>query len=302
MKRYMLFIAVLLNAVWASAQYSGSGNGTESSPYLIYNTTQLYQMNNFLGSDHAGVVFKLMKDLDLSDFINDNFPSQGWSPVGVEATPFQGKFYGNNHTLSGLWINRTSINNVGFFGYVSGAEIKDLTIESTYVYGSSNVGTLVGYATGSTITNCHVSGTGSETVKGAYVGGVAGYILGSTSMMNCSFNGECVKSTANDSYAGGFVGYAKSSTLTNCDATTKVIAKAYTGGIAGWASEVTLSNCNAKGDITATANTGGICGCIAGTSSLSDCKSEGDIVADTYVAGVVGTLNAASSVTFTNTH
>ena len=302
MKRYMLFIAVLLNAVWASAQYSGSGNGTESSPYLIYNTTQLYQMNNFLGSDHAGVVFKLMKDLDLSDFINDNFPSQGWSPIGVETTPFQGKFYGNNHTLSGLWINRTSINNVGFFGYVSGAEIKDLTIESTYVYGSSNVGTLVGYATGSTITNCHVSGTGSETVKGAYVGGVAGYILSSTSMMNCSFNGNCVKSAANDSYAGGFVGYAQESILTNCNATTKVIAKAYTGGIAGYASKVTLSNCNAKGDITATANTGGICGCIAGTSSLSDCKSEGDIVADTYVAGVVGTLNAASSVTFTNTH
>lgn len=303
MKRYLLFLATLLNAVWASAQYSGSGNGTESSPYLIYNTTQLYQMNNFLGSDHAGVVFKLMKDLDLSDFINDNFPSQGWSPIGVEATPFQGKFYGNNHTLSGLWINRTSINNVGFFGYVSGAEIKDLTIESDYVHGSFYVGTLVGYAIGSTITNCHVSGTGAKTVKGGYVGGVAGYITGSTSMTDCSFNGNCVKSTASDSYAGGFVGYAESSTLTNCDATTtNIIAKAYTGGIAGWASEVTLSNCKAKCDIASTANTGGICGCIGGTSSLSDCKSEGDIVADTYVAGVVGTLNAGSSVTFTNTH
>ena len=126
MKRYLLFLATLLNAVWASAQYSGSGNGTESSPYLIYNETQLYQMNNFLGEDYAGVVFKLMKDLDLSDFINENFPSQGWSPIGVESTPFQGKFYGNNHTLKGLWINRTSTNNVGFFGYVSGAEIKDL--------------------------------------------------------------------------------------------------------------------------------------------------------------------------------
>ena len=188
MKRYLLFLATLLNAVWASAQYSGSGNGTENSPYLIYNATQLYQMNNFLGEDYAGVVFKLMKDLDLSDFINDNFPSQGWLPVGVESTPFQGKFYGNNHTLKGLWINRTSTNNVGFFGYVSGAEIKDLNIESTYVYGSSNVGTLVGYSTGTTISNCHITGTANETVKGAYVGGVAGYIVGSTSITDCSFN------------------------------------------------------------------------------------------------------------------
>ncbi len=302
MKRYILTLAVLLNAVWASAQYSGSGNGTESSPYLIYNETQLYQMNNFLGEDYAGVVFKLMKDLDLSDFINENFPSQGWSPIGVESTPFQGKFYGNNHTLKGLWINRTSTNNVGFFGYVSGAEIKDLNIESTYVYGLSNVGTLVGYAAGTTISNCHVTGTANETVKGAYVGGVAGYIVGSTSMTDCSFNGVCVKSMASYSYAGGFVGYTESSIFNNCDATTQINAKSYTGGIAGWASEVTFSNCDAKGDITATANTGGICGCIALVSSLSDCRYEGDILANTYVAGVAGTLNAGSSVTFTNSH
>ena len=275
MKRYLLFLATLLNAVWASAQYSGSGNGTESSPYLIYNTTQLYQMNNFLGEDYAGVVFKLMKDLDLSDFINDNFPSQGWLPVGVESTPFQGKFYGNNHTLKGLWINRTSTNNVGFFGYVSGAEIKDLNIESTYVYGSSNVGTLVGYSTGTTISNCHITGTANETVKGAYVGGVAGYIIGSTSMIDCSFNGVCVKSMASYSYAGGLVGYLDTSTLNNCNVKTKVDAKT---------------------------NTGGMCGSISGTSSLSDCKYEGEIIANTNVAGIVGTLNLLSYVTFTNSH
>ena len=275
MKRYILTLAVLLNAVWASAQYSGSGNGTESSPYLIYNETQLYQMNNFLGEDYAGVVFKLMKDLDLSDFINDNFPSQGWSPIGVESTPFQGKFYGNNHTLKGLWINRTSTNNVGFFGYVSGAEIKDLNIESTYVYGSSNVGTLVGYSTGTTISNCHITGTANETVKGAYVGGVAGYIIGSTSMIDCSFNGVCVKSTASDSYAGGLVGYLDTSTLNNCNVKTKVDAKT---------------------------NTGGMCGSISGTSSLSDCKYEGEIIANTNVAGIVGTLKPLSYVSFTNSH
>ncbi len=302
MKRYLLFVAVLLNAVWASAQYSGSGNGTESDPYLIFNETQLYQMNNFLGDQNAGVVFKLMKDLDLSEFISDNFPSEGWMPVGVESTPFKCKFYGNSHKISGLWINRTSTNNVGFFGYTSEATIQNLTIEATYVKGSAHVGILVGYANGSQITDCHVSGSSSETVTGSYVGGVAGYILGSTTMTECSFEGLCVKSSESDSYAGGFVGYAASSTLYNCDATTNVSAKSTTGGICGSATEVELTDCDAKGNITSSNTTGGICGYIAGTSSISSCRYDGDIVADTYVAGVAGFLNEGSSVTFTNSH
>lgn len=292
----------MFNTMLASAQYSGSGNGTEDDPYLIYNETQLYQMNNFLGSDNAGVVFKLMKDLDLSEFISDNFPSEGWIPVGVESTPFQGKFCGNNHTLSGLWINRTSTNNVGFFGYVSGATIKDLSIKSTFVFGASHVGTLIGYATGTTISNCHVTGTGSETVKGAYVGGVAGYILGATSITNSDFEGVCVKSNSANSYAGGFVGYASSSTLSNCDATTKVAANMYTGGIIGQANAMTLSGCDAKGNITATSNTGGICGHMQETSTLTNCKYEGDISANTNVAGVAGTLAEGACVTFSNSH
>ncbi|MDO4991640.1 MAG: GLUG motif-containing protein, partial [Prevotellaceae bacterium] len=275
MKRYVLFLAALLNVIWASAQYSGSGNGTETDPYLIYNTTQLYQMNNFLGSNNAGVVFKLMKDLDLSEFINDNFPSQGWSPIGVETAPFQGKFYGNNHTLSGLWINRNSTNNVGLFGYVGKATIRDLKIESTYVYGSSNVGTLVGYATGATISNCHISGKNVETVKGTYVGGLAGYILGSTTITDCRFEGSCIKSSTADSYAGGFVGYADQSTITSCIANT---------------------------NINANANTGGICGCISGRSTVENCNYEGGITANTNVGGIVGTLNILSEVRFKDSH
>ena len=95
MKRYLLFFACMLSTIWASAQYSGSGNGTENDPYLIYNETQLYQMSNFLGQE--GVVFKLMKDLDLTNFIAENFPSEGWTPVGVESSHYKGKFLGNNH-------------------------------------------------------------------------------------------------------------------------------------------------------------------------------------------------------------
>ena len=302
MKRYLFLFAVLLNTLWVSAQYSGSGNGTENDPYLIYNETQLYQMNNFLGSSHAGVVFKLMKDLDLTEFISENFPSEGWMAVGVESSPFQGKFYGNNHTLSGLWISRSSTNHVGLFGYISGATIKDLNIESTNVLGETYVGTLVGYATESNISNCHATGTGSETVTGVYVGGLAGYIGESATVSNCSFEGVCVKSTESSSYAGGLVGSASLSTLSNCNASTSINAQSYVGGIAGFATQMAITDCNSEGDISATSNAGGVFGQTFGTSSITNCRYQGNITANTHVGGIGGNISEGSSITFTNSH
>ena len=88
MKRLFNFAAMFLCCVATTfAQYSGSGNGTEDDPYLIYNENQLSQVSNFL--NQKGVVFKLMKDLDLTSWIAENNPSQGWLPIGVESTPLK---------------------------------------------------------------------------------------------------------------------------------------------------------------------------------------------------------------------
>ena len=73
MKRLLFTFACLLHVAWAAAQFSGSGSGTESDPYLIFNETQLSQMGNFLNQE--GVVFRLMKDLNLTTFISENSPS-----------------------------------------------------------------------------------------------------------------------------------------------------------------------------------------------------------------------------------
>ena len=51
-----MFLCSILTAL---AQFSGSGNGTEKSPYLIFNVTQLSQISNFGGQ--SGIVFRLMK-------------------------------------------------------------------------------------------------------------------------------------------------------------------------------------------------------------------------------------------------
>ena len=80
MKRLIIFAAFFIcSLLMTFAQYSGSGNGTEDDPYLIYNVTQFYQMSNFL--NQPDVVFSLKKDLNLTDWIDENSPTEGWQPI-----------------------------------------------------------------------------------------------------------------------------------------------------------------------------------------------------------------------------
>ena len=173
MKKYLFLIAAMLNTVVAFAQFSGSGTGTESDPYLIYNENQLAQLGNFLNQE--GVYFRLQKDLDMTDWIAENNPGQGWMPVGVSSSPFMGIFDGNNHKISGIFINRSSTDYVGFFGYISSATITNLTVEYSSIKGDEKVGGLAGYAGSSTITGCNVVVTANDAITGnSHTGGLVG--------------------------------------------------------------------------------------------------------------------------------
>lgn len=297
MKRYLMFLAVMLNAVWASAQYSGSGNGTESDPYLIYNETQLYQMSNYLNQD--GVVFKLMKDLDLTEFISENFPSEGWTPVGVETSHFKGKFYGNNHTVSGLFINKPSINNVGFFGYVEGATIQDLKLKGSSIRGGISTGSICGHAINSTISNCNVVLTSFLEGK-TYTGGFVGFI-GSSTIKECS--SEATIALMGASSCGGFCGYSESSAFRNCTFEGNVSGGTdKLGGFVGEIEATDFTNCSSNGNTTGETNIGGFVGFVSTTCQLNKCSSIGNISGMTSVAGLAGTLNAGSSVSFSSCH
>jgi uncharacterized protein YjdB len=292
MKRLLTSLAVLLGSLLTTfAQYSGSGNGTEDDPYLIYNENQLSQMVNFLNQE--GVVFKLMKDLNLSNWIAENNPSQGWLPIGVESTPFKGKFYGNNHKITGLTINRTSTNNVGFFGYVTNATISDLTIEGTAVSGAENVGAMVGYINESTVTNCHVVMTETIGVSGTTrVGGFVGKAENGGVFSDGSFSGDVV---GTNNHTSGFIGYAIGLTLSNINVKGTISGQSYTGGITGCSENSVFNNCRYEGELTGSQNVGGIVGAlIKSTSSFSSCFSKGAITATgDYCGGIVGVSQGA---------
>ena len=298
MKRFLLLGALFLCSVLTTfAQYSGSGSGTESDPYLIFYADQLNQVRNFLNKD--GVYFKLMSDIDLTDWIEENNPSNGWQPVGVSSSAFKGIFDGNNHTISGLTINRPSTENVGFFGYIDAATIKNLTVKGN-VEGGTHVGGICGAAGTATFSNCHFIQKGYFGVKAKVkdAGGIIGYLSAKLTMSNCSFNGDIQGS---DGSYGGLVGCCASSvTLSNSQAKGNISAGGCVGGLIGYADGTLDVASNAyNGKIIGTGlYTGGIVGYIYTKEqvSLQSCIATATVQGNDNVGGVVGYIYAKDQV------
>lgn len=138
--------------------------GSESNPYIIGTRDQLVTLSNIVrgatnatNSQYTSDVYKYVKGTIASYGgayfkLARSIASIGnITPIGTISNVFAATFDGNNNNLSGLNISVAG-NNVGLFGYISGATIKNLTVNGS-VKGSSNVGGVVGYALNSTIEN-----------------------------------------------------------------------------------------------------------------------------------------------------
>lgn len=152
--------------------------GSESNPYIIGTRDQLVTLSNIVRgatnatnswytsdvykyvkgtiASYGGAYFKLARSLTSIGNI---------TPIGTSSNVFSATFDGNNNTISGLNISVAG-NNVGLFGYISGATIKYLTVNGS-VKGSSNVGGVVGYALNSTIEDVTNNASISSTYKDA---------------------------------------------------------------------------------------------------------------------------------------
>lgn len=264
MKRFVLTaICVLASAYCALAQFSGAGSGTRSDPYRIFNADQLNQVRNFLND--GDVCFSLEADIDMTQWIAENNPVQGWMPIGTKSSAFSGTFDGNGHTISNLKINRPEMDYAGFFGYINYANISSVTL----------------------------AGAGYKCRN--YVGGIAGYAYYKANILDCSFQGTIV---ANDD-VGGILGKADSYydvVVDSCTVYMTVLANKNIGGIAGSVDNETtgIFNSYSHSHIRGAENLGGIVGRLNSYYSIriQDSYSSGSVEGGECVGGIVGNIDS----------
>jgi hypothetical protein len=179
-----------------------------------------------------------------------------FQPIGTESYPFTGTFEGQNHTITGLYINRTT-NFVGLFGNTgSAAVIRNVGLINVNITGNNRVGGLVGqsngrvtnsYSTGTVSGNGYIGGLIGEnyenglidnsysiaavTAGALAVGGLAGYNFGGN--VNNSYSTGTVNG-ASSTYLGGLIGQnANNGRVSNSYATGIVLGGQYKGGLIG---------------------------------------------------------------------
>jgi hypothetical protein len=188
-----------------------SGNGTQTNPYVITTTAQLDALANEVksGQTYSGTYFVLGNDIAYSTAglgdIDENFTTIGGYFNGSDKN-FSGNFDGQNHTISGIRVSKSTSNNananknLGLFGRISGnATIQNVILTDARITGYRYVGGLVGNKTSGTVQNCLVINstiTCGDTYVGALFGANSG-ILNANHYHNCTVN-----STANATNVG----------------------------------------------------------------------------------------------------
>ncbi len=252
---FVVVLAVLVPMLPSGQSVFSGGDGTSANPYQITNAVQLQAMNSDLMASYV-----LMNDIDCSDTVNWN-AGAGFMPIGRESSHFMGTFDGQNHRISGLFINRPTQNCVGLFGYLGyavyyhGAVIGNVGLDNADIRGGSNVGAIAGhlhYFT--TIENCYATGIVSGN---SYVGGLAGDNWFGTIAYSCA-----AVEVSGQSIVGGITG-SNDGAMTNCYATGEVAGTNYVGGLVGYISYGSIRNSYAAGFVTGTSYVGGVVGYLA---------------------------------------
>ncbi len=242
-----------------------------------------YLVNN--GTTFQGKTITLGADIFLNDTTGagkGTWSTSGkrmWTPIGTLSNPFKGEFDGlagkKNRKIYGLYINDTTKNYVGLFGYTNGVKISNLDLLVGYVDGKNYAGSLVGNSFNGSIENIHseLNVVGKDTV-----GGIAG----------CGHeinDASVIASIKGNNYVGGISG--KDSSITNSTFEGYVKGASYVGGVSGWVKIIKKSN--SKGTIEGnSSNIGGV----TGSANIIDSvyHVNGIVQGLNYVGGIAGSV------------
>ncbi len=156
--------ASMPDKLWSSGNVSEMAVSRESvyghdNAYVVSDAAGLaeiaYNVNHGVQDFTDKVVISLNSDIDLNGAL--------WTPIGTEAKPFKGIFYGNGHTISNISIDEVSCeggssanSGAGLFGVTEGAVITDVRLTGwQQIYTGGAKGALIGIMNGGYVINCY---------------------------------------------------------------------------------------------------------------------------------------------------
>lgn len=257
-------------------RYTGNGSGT--TPYVIYDVYGLQGMSQLLGSS-----FILNNDIDASMTGHWN-SGTGFVPVGDYTNPFSGSLDGMDYTISDLVINSPDLFYTGLFGATSYTSfLSNIRLADVNITGGVYVGGLVGWNEGYMT---RTSSSGSVNANG--VGEVGGLVGWNAGPIDTSYTSGTVSGSSD---VGGLVGWNASS-IAYSYSNAAVSGGSHVGGLAGGVdAESTVDNSYSTGSVSGGSGVGGLVGANYGfiersysTSSVLSVGSD--------IGGLVGWNNA----------
>ncbi len=243
--------------------------GFSADPVTIGSSEELMAFRDAVNS---GTAYKnsiepysviLTADIDLSSVSN-------WMPIGYStgdienSRTFSGTFNGNGHVISGLTSSQNELNSDGLFGVTSDANIYHFHLLNPVISNSAYVGTVVGKANNTHISDVLVtsnaSGSNFTVQANLIAGGIVGGSDASTTIERCLFRGRIKGTDA----AGGIIGYGlQGLTITDCSADNYIATasgEVAVGGIAGLTSQASITRCLARNEFANASTKGAIVG------------------------------------------
>ena len=269
-------------------------DGSKSNPWLV----ETYEDLKNVGRGEAGTPYegwdldshyKQIADIDASASETEN-NGDGWEPISQGTPYFSGSYNGDNHEITGLFIDRIGQgNNISMFGRIANDTlIRNMRIIDCDITGSHQVAALVSDGRGSprsTVINCHVTGKLDSGGNSTPIGGVVARGGSSTAdgiiIIQCTAN---VAILQGQSRSGGIIGQAFASYVSKCSAYGEIDAPgtiAVPGGLVGAISsrgETVIIDSYAQVDITVSVSfvsAGGFVGEGDSNATVKNCYSTG---------------------------
>ncbi len=209
-------------------KYDVTGDGNADEVYEIANAGQLYWFAEYANSVKDAVNAILTENIIVNESVMtaETENARIWTPIGTSDNRYCGVFDGNNKTVSGLYFNDSTADNVGLFGSVGSDKatvIKNIGVKNSYFNAQNYVGGIAGICSEeSTIINCYSFG---RIIGNDYVGGIIGKSTYGGMITNC-YN---VGTVSGKSHTGGVVGENYRATVSNCYYLNSGCSVGYTG-------------------------------------------------------------------------